>query len=329
MAWNQNLTNLRNILVDLYFEKQQARRVAEEARLQPAFINFDGAIINVWQDILRQATNRDKVDAIVDVAVKDFPDHKALQYARQNNFRFIVAEPAIDDKAQWQAPVEDGYLEKVIDKQSNFLPIHFLELGMQKSRPVARVVRDDDEIGSGFLIHNNLFVTNNHVLPDKDKAAGATLEFNYQRAPSGLPMAVQTFKLAPDDVFHTTKVDDWTVVKVQGDANADWGEIPLARATIKKDERAIIIQHPGGGYKQIALYNNVVVSISDTRVQYLTNTMPGSSGSPVFDNDWNIIAVHYRGGFLPDLSLGGSHFRNEGIHINVIVDALMEYGLYQ
>jgi V8-like Glu-specific endopeptidase len=34
------------------------------------------------------------------------------------------------------------------------------------------------------------------------------------------------------------------------------------------------------------------LNISETRVRYRTNTQPGSSGSPCFDQDWNLVALH-------------------------------------
>ena len=32
-----------------------------------------------------------------------------------------------------------------------------------------------------------------------------------------------------------------------------------------------------------------------TRVRYTTRTEPGSSGSPCFDIDWNLVALHHSG----------------------------------
>ena len=46
----------------------------------------------------------------------------------------------------------------------------------------------------------------------------------------------------------------------------------------------------------------------------------GSSGSPVFDNHWQLIGVHHAGGFnLPQLNnAGGTHAANEGITFDAI-----------
>jgi len=128
-------------------------------------------------------------------------------------------------------------------------------------------------------------------------------------------------------VFVTSAEDDWTVVKIRGDTNAEWGSIRLARGNVQKGDRVIIVQHPGGGPKQIAFYHNVVVYAGDKRVQYLTDTLPGSSGSPVFDNEWNVVALHHSGGWLREPGSKQQYYRNEGIHINAVIDGLTKADL--
>ena len=64
----------------------------------------------------------------------------------------------------------------------------------------------------------------------------------------------------------------------------------MAPVTVAKEQRVVIIQHPGGGQKQIAIAHNLVTYFDDNSVQYLTDTMPGSSGSPVFNEAWEVIA---------------------------------------
>ena len=113
---------------------------------------------------------------------------------------------------------------------------------------------------------------------------------------------------------------------MKGDANADWGALDLQPISIGGEERINIIQHPGGGPKQIAYFHNIVAYADQKRVQYLTDTMPGSSGSPVFDWQWRLVAVHHSGGWIPEPGSGKQVFRNEGIHVQCIIDALKHEG---
>jgi hypothetical protein len=85
--------------------------------------------------------------------------------------------------------------------------------------------------------------------------------------------------------------DDWTAVRVKGDPTP-WGYLDLVDTTVKVNDYVNIVQHPSGLPKQIALYHNVVAYADDSRVQYLTDTEPGSSGSPVFDSHWRVVAIH-------------------------------------
>jgi V8-like Glu-specific endopeptidase len=93
-----------------------------------------------------------------------------------------------------------------------------------------------------------------------------------------------------------------------------WGSLTLARdAEPRAGDHVVIVQHPQGGPKQIALTANQVVNVYEHRLQYTTDTLSGSSGSPVFNDDWEVIAIHHRGGNLVSNSRGDRRFVNEGI----------------
>jgi V8-like Glu-specific endopeptidase len=50
----------------------------------------------------------------------------------------------------------------------------------------------------------------------------------------------------------------------------------------------------------------------------MTDTMPGSSGSPVFADDWSVVAIHHAGGNLQKNSRGDRMFANEGVLFSFI-----------
>jgi V8-like Glu-specific endopeptidase len=95
---------------------------------------------------------------------------------------------------------------------------------------------------------------------------------------------------------------------------------------VAPEERVNIIQHPGGGPKQISYFHNVVAYADEKRIQYLTDTQPGSSGSPVFDRQWQLVAVHHSGGWIVEPGTSTQVYRNEGIHINCIISGLQHTG---
>jgi len=62
---------------------------------------------------------------------------------------------------------------------------------------------------------------------------------------------------------------------------------------------------------------------SATRVRHRTNTQAGSSGSPCFDRNWNLIALHHYG----DAKYGHAPLFNQGIPIAAIRKQIEEKGL--
>jgi len=324
MAWNQMLTNLRDVLADLYYTQELARRVVEAAGLKPAFIDLEGDSITRWHNILREADRRDKVAAIVQVAYGEYPENDWLTAAAKGDLWMVSG--ADINKTAWQGEADAAQLEKLMGDKSTLMPIHFLEVGLERAKSVVKVIQEGGS-GSGFLLPGNLLVTNHHVLKTPEMARTATILCNYQQTRDGLDAPTLSFSLASDDLFHTSPEQDWTIVRVARDANAQCGALTLRRKGTKKDAHVNIIQHPGGGPKQIALYHNLVTYADNTIVQYLTDTLPGSSGSPVFDDDWDVVALHHSGGWLREPGVKQTLYRNEGIAIDKVIDALETHGL--
>jgi endonuclease G, mitochondrial len=62
-------------------------------------------------------------------------------------------------------------------EEPTFLPIYFLQVGLDKSRSIARVVCPGG-LGTGFLTRDNLLVTNHHVISRPEDAREARIQFN-------------------------------------------------------------------------------------------------------------------------------------------------------
>ena len=69
--------------------------------------------------------------------------------------------------------------------------------------------------------------------------------------------------------------------------------------------------------KEIALHDNNVTYVYDRVIRYNTDTEGGSSGSPVFNDQWQLCALHHAGWKNADGSA-----TNEGIRISAICDYL-------
>jgi V8-like Glu-specific endopeptidase len=87
--------------------------------------------------------------------------------------------------------------------------------------------------------------------------------------------------------------------------------------------RVYVIGHPGGRSLTFSLADNLVLGFQDPRLHYRAPTEGGSSGSPVFTEDWDVLALHHAGGeAMPRLSGAGTYPANEGIWIDAIRRAL-------
>ncbi len=233
---------------------------------------------------------------------------------RMEMFRAIVTE----DEA-------NKNFEKIID-DNDLKPIAFLEQGIAVSKSVAHITLADGGLASGFLIAPDILLTNQHVFRVKDDAKHAKVRFNYQTDLYGNFLPTDEYNCDPENLFKNNEEFDYALVRIKGEAGMKWGFSKLKPIDVTVNEKVNIIQHPAGGPKQIAMNDNEVKYVDETVVQYITDTMPGSSGSPVFNDNWRLIALHHSGGNIPEPSTNAIHFRNEGIRIGAIIKDLPNFG---
>jgi V8-like Glu-specific endopeptidase len=201
-------------------------------------------------------------------------------------------------------------LERIIG-QSQLMSSFFLSLGAERSRAVGRIVtKNNVGFGTGFLISPRLLMTNNHVLENAETAACSLVEFDYVRRFDGTIGTTQRFRLLPAEFFITSVARDdlnldYTIVAVEavnteGTRLSERGFIPLIAVSGKLAVKELtnIIQHPGGEPQQVALRDSQVVESLEHFIQYEADTQPGSSGSPVFNDQWQLAALHHSG--VPD-----------------------------
>ncbi|ALS77906.1 endonuclease [Planococcus kocurii] len=224
-------------------------------------------------------------------------------------------------------------IERIINK-SDLFPIAHLQAGLDVSKAVCRIaIRGKngqlEGYGTGFLVSPNLLLTNNHVLETAESAMYAVAEFNYQDDVHFMPLEIISFRLDPRLFFITNEALDFTLVAVEpNNSNAvplsNFGYLPLLPkpGKILEGEYVTIIQHPNGGPKAITIRENEVKFISSDFVQYVSDTEPGSSGSPVFNDQWMVVSLHHAG--IPDPNDNNVWIANEGIRISSIIQHLSD-----
>lgn len=202
--------------------------------------------------------------------------------------------------------------ERIIG-ESDLTSINYLDRGRRAAAAVCRIRAPSlggEWYGTGFLAGPRLLVTNHHVLADAGDAGQARLEFGYEHDVDGILKVPDSFNLLPGEIFYTDPALDVTFVAVAALSESGvplerYGQLPLLPVSGKgvDKEWVTIIQHPNGAPKQIAIRSSQLVVLPPGAVpgvnlehfiHYLTDTEPGSSGSPVVNDQWQVVALHHK-----------------------------------
>ncbi len=188
----------------------------------------------------------------------------------------------------------------------DILGIAFLARGLAASRSVGRLeLFGGAETGTGFLVAADILATNNHVLPVPKAAANAVLHFELHDA-SGASAGMRECALSPGRFWFTDPTLDITLVALADDeatraATAGLGWHPLIgqQGKIEIGDPVNIVQYPGGRRKSVVVHNSNLLHLENgTEISpflwYSSDTERGSSGSPVFNRQWEVVGVHHR-----------------------------------
>jgi len=79
--------------------------------------------------------------------------------------------------------------------------------------------------------------------------------------------------------------------------NEQYGHIPLIGQAGKAviGEALNVIHHPSGERKRVSIRFNRFVSQDDLWVRYESDSREGSSGAPVFNDQWEMVALYHGG----------------------------------
>ncbi|MGQ0565368.1 MAG: DNA/RNA non-specific endonuclease [Gemmobacter sp.] len=197
------------------------------------------------------------------------------------------------------------------------------EVARRVGRPVGRIVQsvapDIEPVGfaTGFLVAPGLLLTNHHVFAEAAEAAEAGVNFLYERSEQGVSRG-RVVPFVRGGLFLTNPRLDYTLVEVQrtdtgGTTLDDLGTIALIEATPKIliGQPVNIIQYPEGRPKGYAFEDNKLLDIlGEGFLHYTTDTLEGSSGSPAFNRNWELVALHRAS--IPRRDAEGHVLRRDG-----------------
>lgn len=200
-------------------------------------------------------------------------------------------------------------------------------------------------MGTGFLMAGSafglqfdlVFVTNAHVISDTVprslRPEEARITFETESVSAGAPRAHiidrVLFTSEPEEVGRVLEKPeklDVTIVSlktlpadVKGLARAT--NIPLPAPTTK----AFLVGHPRAGPLQFSVHDSLLLDVCryERIMHYRTPTEAGSSGSPVFNSKWEVVALHHAGSQKARRLNGpGEYQANEGITLRAIRRAM-------
>jgi hypothetical protein len=62
---------------------------------------------------------------------------------------------------------------------------------------------------------------------------------------------------------------------------------------INKGEPVFVIPHPNNQHKKVVFQSNRLIECGDEYLAYEADTDFGSSGSPVYNRQWEVVALHH------------------------------------
>jgi V8-like Glu-specific endopeptidase len=247
----------------------------------------------------------------------------------------VLVEPR-DVGAERLEKLPTSGLEKVLGKD-RYQTLTWYIKGLERCRAVARVeTTNEDGLGTGFLVrgpdlHRSLppvvLMTNGHVIPEGIDQAAAVVAFHATTGDTHAPQRFRVVRRWWYSPSHSPELDT-TLLELDGHPDKVT-PVPIARRVpnlkAETTPRAYVIGHPRGlEQPQFSLQDNHILGLDKTRLHYRSPTEPGSSGSPVFDKNWDLIALHHSGSTeMPRLDgQPGLYAANEGILVTAIMAAL-------
>lgn len=166
-------------------------------------------------------------------------------------------------------------------------------------------------------------MTNRHVLPSADVARHSLAEFDYEQDEHFVETTPRVFNFLPSDIYLSHANLDVAFVAVANFAHdgtplAEFGSLPLLQRSGKaiNGEWVTLIQHPNGEPKQIVIRESQIVrlashsNLKNDMIAYTSDTEPGSSGAPVLNDDFQVVALHQRA--IPAVNENGQILNRDG-----------------
>jgi V8-like Glu-specific endopeptidase len=269
----------------------------------------------VFNLVTRWAIPRGKISRLIIAAYEtnsDNPELKQFYESMVIKKRFIVdsvtKKPDFGPDINWRGETDEIQLQSWLQPQPDYWDVGFLKGAIAQSSSVCRIeITSRDIMATGVLITANKVLTNYHVLKYRDEdnlennALNAILKFGCLTSDNGVETQGKSFQLDRENpILCFSKTEDLDYVLLQVEAKitqatdikpARWDshKLPLERMGIS------VLQHPEGDSMKLSISQDGIIGVYQNSglVQYVNKTAVGSSGSPCFDENWYLVALHH------------------------------------
>ncbi|MEH1883261.1 trypsin-like peptidase domain-containing protein [Nostoc sp.] len=142
-------------------------------------------------------------------------------------------------------------------------------------------------IGTGVLVGKNLLLTCNHIF-SKTQVRQAWVSFNYNADSRKLDNDV--FELDMTFVSYHNR-PDYALVKIKDNSQQQKAIFINETSILDSGQDIRIIHHPQGNPVIISDFGQIT-QVGEDYIDHNVKTDDGSSGAPIFNRQWELIAIH-------------------------------------
>jgi endonuclease G, mitochondrial len=285
--------------------------VREKLNVRLDEIAGNGNLTDIVAELIDFAESEGRLVELVSAAIQRNPGNPKLRLFVES-FGLLPSEPKsipalpCGPKFEWRGPIEQLELQSFRRPKPEIWDMAFLSRGVDQAASVCRIEVEGQTkaIGTGFLISQDLLLTNYHVLKDGIEADPANvakfrLSFGRMTSATGTETTGQTFQLADNPIVHSSPTDelDYVLLRVEQailESNTIH-PVSYVQTSPLPGSGIHVLQHPDGDAMKVVFGTNGVTGVYQQNglIQYISQTSTGSSGSPCFNDDWQLVALHH------------------------------------